>query len=291
MGSAPPSGLAQAVVSWDERIARARLLAEGSSPASAILAFYADLAQYQQTMAAPDRVVSAAGPDPVVSAFRRTETELNDRAVLLAAVEPALAALPAFLEWLQDHAPLTLAQAAAEGASVPPGDWRRLLRQRLEEGALDEDGPAAFVVEAVLQPFVEAAAHAQQPVRLKPDATGEANCPACASLPVAATLREEGHGARRSLVCALCFTEWDYLRIQCPACKENRFDALPVYTADTQANARIDACDSCRTYVKTIDLTKDGLAVPAVDDLATLPLDLWARERGYRRLYPNLLRL
>ena len=66
---------------------------------------------------------------------------------------------------------------------------------------------------------------------------------------------------------------------------------MPVYTADTQAHARIDACDTCRTYIKTIDLTKDGLAVPAVDDLATLPLDLWARERGYRRLYPNLLRI
>ena len=261
---------------WDERIARARSLAEVASPASAILTFYADLARYQQTMAG-----SIRPPD------------------LLAAVDPASAALPAFLEWLQDHAPLALARAAAEGASVPSGDWRQLLRQRLEEGSLDEDGPAAFVVEAVLQPFVEAVFHSVRlkpdttagPVRLTPDITGDANCPACGSHPVAAALREEGHGARRSLVCALCFAEWDYLRIQCPACKENRFDALPVYTADTSANARIDACDSCRTYIKTIDLTKDGLAVPAVDDLATLPLDLWAREREYRRLYPNLLRL
>ena len=103
-----------------------------------------------------------------------------------------------------------------------------------------------------------------------------------------AALREEGQGARRSLVCSLCFTEWDYLRIQCPACEENRFDALPVYTADAPAHARIDACDTCRTYIKTIDLTTDGLAVPTVDDLASLPLDLWARERGYQRLYPNL---
>ena len=45
------------------------------------------------------------------------------------------------------------------------------------------------------------------------------------------------------------------------------------------------------TYVKTIDLTRDGLAVPVVDDLASVTLDLWARERGYQRLYPNLLRL
>ena len=150
-----------------------------------------------------------------------------------------------------------------------------------------------------MQPFVEQ--HRvrlkadEVEVRLKPDPTYEgtnrARCPACASLPVAAALREEGHGGRRSLVCSLCFAEWDYLRIQCPGCKENRFDALPVYTADASGNARIDACDTCRTYIKTIDLTRDGLAVAPVDDLATLPLDLWARDHGYRRLYPNLLRV
>ena len=70
-------------MSWDERIARARSLAEVASPATAILTFYADLARYQQTMAG-----SMRPPD------------------LLAAVDPASAALPAFLEWLQDHAPL-----------------------------------------------------------------------------------------------------------------------------------------------------------------------------------------
>ena len=42
---------------------------------------------------------------------------------------------------------------------------------------------------------------------------------------------------------------------------------------------------------ETIDLTKDGLAVPIVDDIATVSLDLWAHERGYERLRPNLLRL
>jgi FdhE protein len=53
----------------------------------------------------------------------------------------------------------------------------------------------------------------------------------------------------------------------------------------------VDACDSCRRYVKTIDLTRDGTAVPIVDDIATLTLDLWARGQGYERLRPNLLRL
>ncbi len=279
MGTASPSGLAQALVSapagpafqagrWEQRIARARSLAEGSSIASPILAFYASLAEFQQHITRNSR----------------------PRADLLGAAEEAAGFTAGFLDWLHGHAPSPLAAAAAEGRARPLQEWKTLLAQRVEEGQSDEDGPTAFIVEAVLQPFVERAAETAE-VRLKADTTYTARCPICGSLPVVAALREEGQGARRSLLCALCFHEWNYLRIQCPACEENRFDALPVYTADAPAHARIDACDTCRTYIKTIDLTTDGLAVPTVDDLASLPLDLWARERGYQRLYPNLLRL
>ena len=113
-------------------------------------------------------------------------------------------------------------------------------------------------------------------------------CPRCAALPVAAVLREEGHGAKRFLLCALCLQEWECLRIVCPACGEQDFDKLPVYTAEQFAHVRIDACDRCHHYVKTIDLTKDGLAVPCVDDIASVSLDLWARERGYTRVKSNI---
>jgi FdhE protein len=73
------------------------------------------------------------------------------------------------------------------------------------------------------------------------------------------------------------------------ACGGQEFDALPVYTADRFPHVRVDACDGCRRYLKTIDLTKNGLAVPVVDDIASVSLDLWARERGYVRVRDNLL--
>ncbi|MCH7491120.1 MAG: hypothetical protein IID05_10550 [Gemmatimonadetes bacterium] len=38
-----------------------------------------------------------------------------------------------------------------------------------------------------------------------------------------------------------------------------------------------------------MDLRKDGRAVPLVDDLATVELDVWCRERGLRKIQPNLL--
>ena len=102
-------------------------------------------------------------------------------------------------------------------------------------------------------------------------------------------LREDGHGARRSLLCSFCFTEWGYRRTVCPACGEERVDSLPVYTASQFEHVRVEACDTCKTYIKTVDLTKNGLAVPEVDELATVTLSLWAEEKGYKKLHPNLL--
>ncbi len=113
-------------------------------------------------------------------------------------------------------------------------------------------------------------------------------CPVCGGGPVVSVLRPEGEGGKRSLICSVCFTEWAYRRLGCVACPEEDPGKLPVYTAEQFTYVRIEACDSCRTYIKSIDMTRNGLAVPEVDDLATLPLDLWAAEKGYSRRQPNI---
>lgn len=64
---------------------------------------------------------------------------------------------------------------------------------------------------------------------------------------------------------------------------------MAFYSAPEIAHVRVDVCDTCHTYLKSIDLTKTGLAVPIVDELAVIPLDLWAREHGYQKLQVNLL--
>jgi FdhE protein len=67
------------------------------------------------------------------------------------------------------------------------------------------------------------------------------------------------------LICSLCATEWDYRRIVCPACGEEEVDKLPVYNAEDLDYIRVEACDTCRHYIKTIGLTKNGHAVPVVE--------------------------
>ena len=43
--------------------------------------------------------------------------------------------------------------------------------------------------------------------------------------------------------------------------------------------------------LKAADLRKDGSAEPVVDEIATVELDLWARERGLLKIQPNVLGL
>jgi len=39
--------------------------------------------------------------------------------------------------------------------------------------------------------------------------------------------------------------------------EENK-DKLPIFSAVEFPAARVDVCDTCRTYLKSIDLIKDG---------------------------------
>jgi formate dehydrogenase maturation protein FdhE len=284
---------------WDTRVARARMLAASRPAAAEALAFYAEVAAYQKSLLHGCEPITPSTPHPVADALD---------------LEPVLGAIPGFLDWLPRVAPVRLAEAVADLRRLERDQWRHFVHAyrsdwrhfvhtdwgqtgvtHLSHPSLTpgDDHALTFVLEAVLQPFVEQAAIAEAGMRRRPqpDASGQACCPFCKALPVVGVLREEGHGAKRTLVCALCLMEREYLRVVCPSCGEQQFDALPVYTADELEYVRIEACDHCHHYLKTIDLTKDGLAVPLVDDIASVSLDLWARDRGYVRLRANLLGL
>jgi formate dehydrogenase maturation protein FdhE len=76
----------------------------------------------------------------------------------------------------------------------------------------------------------------------------------------------------------------------CAGCGEETSARLPVYSeAERFPHARIDACDTCRRYLLGFDLRRDAEAVPVVDELAALPLDLYASERGLRKVTPNAM--
>jgi FdhE protein len=78
------------------------------------------------------------------------------------------------------------------------------------------------------------------------------------------------------------------MRIVCPVCSESDPPKLPSYQSENYPGVRIEACETCKGYVKTIDLTLDARRVPEVDELLSLGMDLWAEEQGFMRIEPGL---
>ena len=78
----------------------------------------------------------------------------------------------------------------------------------------------------------------------------------------------------------MCLTEWDFRRVLCPGCGEEDLKQLPIYKTEGLDHVRVEACDTCKRYIKTIDLTVDGRTLPVVDELVSLPLALWAEQKG-----------
>ena len=267
---------------WDRRIERARQLAAEYPFARELLVFYSELTAFQKDvyLDVQSSGATAAGNDGVLP--------LELERLSLAFLMPRF---PPFLSMLEREGPATLAGFAGALAERGPSAWTEVLASVQRRNEPEPSSPASFerfCAQAFLQPAME---YLARRASLTPPAVRLPICPFCGSKPLAGVLRPEGEGAKRSLICALCRTEWDYVRLTCPACEESREERLCVYTTPQFEHVRVEACGTCRAYLKTIDLTRSGLAVPEVDELAAVPLTLWADEHGYRKLTRNVLGL
>ena len=264
---------------WDQRIRRAKELAQKYPFAVEALGFYENVASFQKSLYES----LAAGNGKVKKT--RPPGSLRDELELFT----LLPWFSSFLSFVGDVAPSPLAQSAAGLSSEGSTRWEAVLDEFWRGGipeAMALDPAEALLAWTFLQPYAESLADHTAP--LETQGTPPI-CPRCHGSTQVGVLRPQGDGAKRSLVCSLSATEWDYRRLVCPACGEENVDKLPVYTAEELGHVRIEACDTCHCYIKTIDRTKDGRAVPVVDELAAIPLSLWAAEKGYAKLSTNLL--
>ncbi|HTE53908.1 MAG TPA: formate dehydrogenase accessory protein FdhE [Kofleriaceae bacterium] len=153
----------------------------------------------------------------------------------------------------------------------------------------ERSGRADYLGRALLRPYAEVlAARGVRPE--PPQVARDGGCPFCGG-PALIGLRRAAAGdagAQRLLGCAVCGGEWPVNRIRCPACAEEGPDKLPQFQSERYPAVRLESCDACRGYLKSIDLTVDARAIPEVDDLSSLSMDLWAAEQGYTRLEPSL---
>jgi formate dehydrogenase accessory protein FdhE len=270
----------QAVSSeYDARVRRAEKLIAEKSSASELLSFYKRIASFQKSFLTQ---ISDAGKQEQDAPQFGSVRDGLDLTLLLPHFRN-------FLSLVEQNAPNALAAAAREIAAMPSDAWVSLLTSYWELGGLFDQQIGAFAQffpRAFLQPYAGyvAGRTAVPPVLATPRA-----CPLCGGRPVFGVLRLEGDGGKRCMVCSFCGYEWEFRRILCPTCGEEEEKKLPVYVAEQIPHVRVEACETCKFFVRTIDLTKDGHAVPVVDDLAAIPLTLWAHEHGYRRLQANLL--
>ena len=287
---------------WTLRRRRVERLREERPHAAELLAFYGDLLALQEPLHRKalgsrwlDAVETPAGRAPrlrlerlparrLARPFARFVRDLPASATdLLRAAAARLDAAPMARSELLDAA---LAGREAAGAAA----------------GLDCDAAAlAFFARAFVQPIAAAAASRPAGVAAAAAADGfgaasgaaaRASCPCCGGAPLAAVLRDEPEvKGRRTLLCSLCLTEWAFPRTRCPACGEERAGRRPHHLSESWPHVRLEECGSCRTYLKAVDLRADGRAVPVVDELASVELDLWAGGQRLAKLQPNLLGL
>jgi len=260
------------------------------------LRFYSRVAAFQKDMYG--EIQRSLGSSPKIAADRPLREELDFFLLL-----PRFSS---FLAVVGQSAPAPLAKASTSLLQRGPAGWQRAIEvfwhsddamadssgmngghgQAAIGDATDGDVAERLIPWMFLQPYAEFLADHRETLVL--DGT-PFTCPLCGAKPITGVLRSEGDGAKKSLICMLCAHEWAFRRIYCPACGEEREPQMAFYSAPEIPHVRVDVCDTCHTYLKSIDLTKTGLAVPVVDELATIPPDLWAREHGYEKLQINVI--
>lgn len=191
--------------------------------------------------------------------------------------------LPPLVAFAAADGPSELAEAAEARTKDDAATAATRLRVYWEGG---RDALEDYLSRAFLRPFAEVLARAGI-VMDRP--RHEGHCPACGSAPIVSYRKElpESNGGARFLGCGLCGTDWPFNRIRCPSCQEENPAKLPAFQSDVHKNVRIEACETCRRYVKSLDLTLDARPLPEVDDLVSLAMDLWAIEEGWTRLEPG----
>ena len=186
------------------------------------------------------------------------------------------------------------ADAWLAGAELEPVS-AYLVRACLRPGLAALDDPAAFANDP--------AAFANDPA----DRDGR-RCPRCGGPPqlsFRAAAGEQLVSGGRSLACSRCWHTWAFSASTCPSCGETtganrtlyaeRHDGPVVAAQPDEGGApvhphiRIEACRSCERYLLDIELSRDPAAVPEVDELAAVPLALYAADQGLTKITPNLV--
>jgi len=179
-----------------------------------------------------------------------------------------------------DDADYRRAEALARDSERLPGIVRTWY-ESVRPGAAPVS-PEAAGLESVLQqamrPFLTRAGDA---VMARSDLGGwnRGTCPLCGGEPDLAVITA---AADRLLICGRCAARWRFEQLTCPFCLNGDRGKITSF-ASRDGQYRLFACGVCERYLKAYDARRASRPVmPAVDSVATLPLDAAAIQKGFR---------
>lgn len=159
----------------------------------------------------------------------------------------------------------------------------------IRDGLSEEDRYQNFLLKWILRPsFLSLVEKIKiDPSLLEIGKSGR--CPVCSSPPGMAIVDTLDNVEQRFLSCCFCRYRWQINLIGCPDCGNSRPEKLSFFVGNTgcEQGARAVSCDECRTYLKTVFIKcrNDGRGFDDLDmdieDVATIPLDIIASQRGY----------
>lgn len=134
------------------------------------------------------------------------------------------------------------------------------------------------VFQQAMRPFLTRSAEAVI-ARIDLSTWERGTCPLCGGEPDFAVITP---AADRMLICARCSARWRFHQLTCPFCLNSDRARITSF-ASRDGQYRLYGCDVCQRYLKAYDARRASRPVmPAVDSVATLPLDAAAMQKGYR---------
>ncbi|HBB96274.1 MAG TPA: hypothetical protein DC054_12865 [Blastocatellia bacterium] len=256
---------------WEKQIQRADQLTAQANGSKELLTFYAQLLRAQKD----------------IYDYLRGRKDWLPSGDLESDLVVLKNAIPEFLKLVETFGPAAL---AAEARDLSETDDSVLAERLLAHWRSGSD--IQFFEKAFLQPYLKWLAESDGRPIGREISAGERYCPFCGGNPQVSFLQNKettAESGNRDLICATCLSSWEFRRVVCANCGEERPAKLGYFHSPKFDHVRIEACDTCKHYIKGVDLTRVGFAAPIVDEIDAAPLDLWAREHGYIKIELNLV--
>jgi formate dehydrogenase maturation protein FdhE len=152
----------------------------------------------------------------------------------------------------------------------------------LERFELDE----IMLLEGFLKPFLESMA-----IDLKNKTVSFENkynynmgdfenvCSFCGSEPSYGFLKSDDEIQNYLMLeCSKCGSTWRYYRVVCVFCGEEDPSKLEIFKSSEYNNVSLQYCKTCRNYFKIIDIRNDQTLIPEIEDILTIPIDIWVHK-------------